>query len=128
MLNMSGRPLWNMVDNIAVLVLNILLNLALIPRFGIVGSAVAWAVSLGVVNLARLVQVWWTMRMLPFNAGVARGFLAGAVAFLAALLVRRWLRPPLQLPVGPGPPSASPTWRWWPCRGSVPRTAWSWER
>ena len=100
MLNMSGRPLWNMVDNIAVLVLNILLNLALIPRFGIVGSAVAWAVSLGVVNLARLVQVWWTMRMLPFNAGVVRGFLAGAVAFLAALLVRRWLRPPLELPVG----------------------------
>ena len=100
MLNMSGRPLWNMVDNIAVLVLNVLLNLALIPRFGIVGSAVAWAVSLGVVNLARLVQVWWTMRMLPFNAGVVRGFLAGGVAFLAALLVRRWLRPPLQLPVG----------------------------
>lgn len=100
MLNMSGRPLWNMVDNIAVLVLNILLNLAFIPRFGIVGSAVAWAVSLGVVNLARLVQVWWTMRMLPFNAGVARGFLAAGVAFLAALLVRRWLRPPLQLPVG----------------------------
>jgi capsular exopolysaccharide synthesis family protein len=100
MLNMSGRPLWNMVDNIAVLVLNILLNLAFIPRFGIVGSAVAWAISLGLVNLARLVQVWWTMRMLPFNAGVARGFLAGAVAFLAALLVRRWLRPPLELPVG----------------------------
>jgi capsular exopolysaccharide synthesis family protein len=100
MLNMSGRPLWNMIDNIAVLVLNIALNLVLIPRFGIVGSAVAWAISLGVVNLARLTQVWWMMRMLPFSAGVARGFLAGAGACVAAMLVRRWLEPPLQLPVG----------------------------
>ena len=100
MLNMSGRPLWNMVDNIAVLVLNVALNLVLIPRFGIVGSAVAWAISLGVVNLARLAQVWWTMRMVPFDAGVVRGFLAGAGAFVVAMLVRRWLEPPLQLPVG----------------------------
>lgn len=100
MLNMSGRPLWNMVDNITVLVLNIVLNLLLIPRYGIVGSAVAWAISLGLVNVARLVQVWWAMRMLPFDAGVLRGFVAGAAAFSAALLVRRWLEPPLELPVG----------------------------
>src|SRR6266516_4556547 len=34
-LNMSGRPLWSMVDNLAVLVLNVLLNLWLIPSRGI---------------------------------------------------------------------------------------------
>jgi capsular exopolysaccharide synthesis family protein len=100
MLNMSGRPLWSMVNNIAVLVLNIALNLVLIPRFGLVGAAVAWAISLGLVNLARLAQVWWTMRMLPFNAGVARGFLAGAGAFVAAMVVRQWVEPPLRLPIG----------------------------
>jgi capsular exopolysaccharide synthesis family protein len=100
MLNMSGRPAWNMVDNITVLVLNVLLNLALIPRYGIVGSAVAWTVALVLVNLARLLQVWWAMRMLPFDAGVLRGFIAGTGALAAALLVRHFVAPPLTLPVG----------------------------
>src|SRR6266536_3650090 len=58
MLNMSGRPLWSTVENLAVLVLNVLLNLWLIPSRGIAGAAVAWAVALGTVNLARVVQVW----------------------------------------------------------------------
>jgi O-antigen/teichoic acid export membrane protein/Mrp family chromosome partitioning ATPase len=100
MLNMSGRPAWNMVDNITVLVLNVLLNLALIPRYGIVGSAVAWAIALGLVNFARLAQVWWAMRMLPFDAGVLRGFVAGTGALAAGLLARYWVAPPLKLPVG----------------------------
>jgi capsular exopolysaccharide synthesis family protein len=100
MLNMSGRPLWNMVDNITVLALNIALNLVLIPRYGIVGAAVAWAIALGLVNLARVAQVWWAMRMLPFDAGVLRGFVAGAGALATGLLVRRWMEPPLELPVG----------------------------
>jgi capsular exopolysaccharide synthesis family protein len=100
MLNMSGRPLWNMVDNITVLVLNIALNLVLIPRYGMVGAAAAWAVALGLVNVARLAQVWWAMRMLPFDAGVLRGLVAGAGAFVAAVLVRRWVEPPLEFPIG----------------------------
>jgi capsular exopolysaccharide synthesis family protein len=100
MLNMSGRPLWNMVDNVTVLVLNVVLNLFLIPRFGIVGSAVAWAISLGLVNLARVTQVWWAMRMLPFDVGVLRGFVAALGALAVAMGVRGWLAGPLELPVG----------------------------
>jgi len=93
-LNMSGRPLWSMVDNLAVLVLNVLLNLWLIPSRGIAGAAVAWAVALGTVNLARVVQVWAFMHMLPFDLGALKGALAGAGALAAGLLARHWLGPP----------------------------------
>ena len=51
LLNMSGRVALNMADNLAALVLNVLLNLWLIPAYGIVGAAVAWAVSLAAVNV-----------------------------------------------------------------------------
>lgn len=91
MLVMSGRPVLSMIDNLIVLVLNIGLNVWLIPRYGILGSAVAWAVSLGVVNLARVVQVWVTMRMLPFDLGVAKGLVAGAGAFAVGLAVQPWV-------------------------------------
>ena len=91
MLNMSGRPLWSMIDNLAVLVLNVALNLWLIPSHGIAGAAIAWSVSLGAVNLARVVQVWSCLRMLPFDVGVLKGILAGAAALAAGLAAHRLL-------------------------------------
>jgi O-antigen/teichoic acid export membrane protein/Mrp family chromosome partitioning ATPase len=88
MLNMSGRPSINVLDNVVGLLVNIGLNLLLIPRYGIVGSAVAWAVSLCLVNGARVVQVWQAMRMLPFEPAAAKGLVAAAAATVAALAVR----------------------------------------
>ena len=67
---------WHVLDNRAGLVLNVLLNVLLIPRYGIVGAAAAWAVSLAVVNGLRVLQVWLTMRMLPFEAAAAKGLAA----------------------------------------------------
>jgi O-antigen/teichoic acid export membrane protein len=100
MLNMSGRPLWNMVNQISVLVLNVLLNLWLIPRYGIVGSAIAWAVSLELVNAARVLQVWGTMGMLPFTRAELKALLAAAGAFVVGVVVGHGLTPPFQLVVG----------------------------
>jgi len=87
MLNQSGRVALNMVDNVGVLVLNVVLNLFLIPRYGLVGSALAWAVSLVLVNVARVLQVRATMGMLPFDAASAKGMVAALSALLGALAV-----------------------------------------
>jgi O-antigen/teichoic acid export membrane protein/Mrp family chromosome partitioning ATPase len=99
MLNMTGRPAWNMADNIAVLVSNVALNLLLIPRYGLVGSAVAWAVSLGLVNVARVSQVWKGLRMLPFGLGELKALIAAGVTFPVALFAGRAFVPPLRLPL-----------------------------
>jgi O-antigen/teichoic acid export membrane protein len=100
-LNMSGRVGLNMADNIAALLLNVLLNLWLIPAYGIIGAAVAWAVSLAVVNVARVLQVRAVTGALPVTAGMLKGLLAGLAALLAGLVVRLlvpgW---PAQLAVG----------------------------
>jgi O-antigen/teichoic acid export membrane protein len=80
MLNMSGRPTLNMANNIIGLILNVILNIALIPRYGIVGSAVAWAVVLVLMNIARITQVYVTMDMLPYGEGTAKALLAGCGA------------------------------------------------
>jgi O-antigen/teichoic acid export membrane protein len=100
MLDMSGRPASNMANNIAGLVANVLLNLWWIPRYGIVGSAAAWALSLAVVNLARIVEVWRLMDMLPFDKASLKGVVAGAGATITGLAVNRWLGPPQDLLIG----------------------------
>lgn len=87
MLNQSGRVALNMVDNVGVLILNVGLNLYLIPRHGLVGSAVAWTVSLMAVNVARVVQVRATLGMLPFDSGSGKGLVAALASLVGALAV-----------------------------------------
>jgi O-antigen/teichoic acid export membrane protein len=90
-LNMSGRVGLNMVDNVAVLVVNVVLNLVLIPRYGIVGAAVAWSASLVAVNIAKVLQAYLVVGIRAAGAGIQRSLFAGGVAAAVALLTERWV-------------------------------------
>jgi len=90
-INMSGRNRLNLIDNLMVLGLNIVLNVVLIPIWGISGAALAWAISLGAVNLLRVLQVRIIVRALPFDLAQAKAFLAAIGAGAAALVTSRWL-------------------------------------
>ena len=66
---MGGKSSWNLLNTAVALSLNIGLNLALIPRFGMEGAAIAWAVSIVVDNLMALTEVRLFLGMRPFGAG-----------------------------------------------------------
>jgi O-antigen/teichoic acid export membrane protein len=87
-LSMSGRVGLNMADNVGVLVANVLLNLWLIPEHGMVGAAIAWSASLVTVNLTKLVQVRYVLRIPVGGAGVGKGLLAAGPAVLTGVLVQ----------------------------------------
>lgn len=88
LLNMSGHNGVNMANNIVVLVLNIGLNLWLIPSHGMVGAAIAWSASLAIVNLSRLAQVHYYLGVMPFGIGAAKGIVAASAAAVAGLVLR----------------------------------------
>jgi len=90
MLNMSGRPGYSLFDNVFVLVANVALNVWLIPRHGIVGSAYAWAISLALVNILRVVQVRKVLGMFPFGVGEAKALVAALAAGLVTLAIGQW--------------------------------------
>ncbi|MBA3655050.1 MAG: flippase [Actinobacteria bacterium] len=100
MLVMSGRPYLTMANNVFALIVNIGLNLVLIPAYGIRGAAVAWAVSIALINVAKVVQVWVTMRIHAYDAGFAKGLVAAAAAFAAGLAVHAGVRGFASLIVG----------------------------
>lgn len=100
MLLMSGRPALTMTCNIAGLALNIGLNLWLIPRYGIVGAGIAWAISLVLVNVMRVVLVWATMGMLPLDRGLLKALPAASAAAVVALGVRHVTDGPITLVIG----------------------------
>jgi O-antigen/teichoic acid export membrane protein len=78
---MAGKSSWNLANTAAALVVNVCLNVVLIPRFGIVGAATAWAVSIAIQNLAPLAEVWRALGLHPFSRGYLFVALTAAVCF-----------------------------------------------
>jgi O-antigen/teichoic acid export membrane protein len=87
---MGGKSTWNLANTLIALVLNVGLNLLLIPRLGMVGAALAWAASILANNLLPLAQTRFLLHLHPFGrdwllaAGVvALTFGAGGAMILA---------------------------------------------
>ena len=78
---MSGKSSWNLVNTIIALSANVILNLLLIPRYGMRGAAFAWTISILINNLLPLVQVWSSMGLHPFGPGVFAAAGASALCF-----------------------------------------------
>ena len=79
-INMSGRPYINMMNNALVAGLNVVACVLLIPRFGMEGAAIAFSSSLALVNAIKLVQVRVLFGVYPFRSDTLRTLAAAAVA------------------------------------------------
>jgi O-antigen/teichoic acid export membrane protein len=88
LLAMAGRARLSVLNSLLFLGLSLVLDLLLIPRWGVLGAAIANASALAAVNLLRLVQVRHGLGISPYD----RRFLRPLAAGLAALAVA-WLLP-----------------------------------
>jgi O-antigen/teichoic acid export membrane protein len=94
---MGGKSAWNLLNTVAAVVLNITLNVLLIPRLGITGAAVAWSVSILANNLAPLVQVRIFLGLHPLGRETITAAAASLFAFgLIPLIVRAMFAPDLR--------------------------------
>jgi len=62
-----GRTKLNMIDDLIGAITNITLNLFLIPTLGIIGAAIASAISLAVINALKSVQIFQMHKIHPFT-------------------------------------------------------------
>ena len=88
LLAMAGRARLSIIDSVAFLGGSVALDLLLIPRWGLMGAAVANATAVVLVNLLRLWQVHAYLGLSAYD----RRFLRPAVAGLAAGAIA-WLVP-----------------------------------
>ena len=123
---MGGWSRMLLGNNIAAAAVNIAVALALIPRYGMVGTAVAAFVSVTFISVLMLVEVRIVYGIYPVGWSMLKPFLAGAVALAAERAVAGridhvGLRIPVVIMVGWFRTSA----RSWSC-ACRPRTgAWS---
>ena len=78
---MAGKSGWNLATTALALVVNIVLNVLLVPPWGVTGAAVAWAVSILCTNLIPLAQSWIVLGLHPFGRGTATAVPITLVAF-----------------------------------------------
>lgn len=88
---MSGRSWLSLGNWAAALVIDLGLALVLIPRYGILGAAIAWAVSIVARNLGPLLQVRHILRVDPFGPGYLRALLTSGIMFGGGGLAARSL-------------------------------------
>lgn len=91
---LSGRQRRWLAITGGALAAGVLLQLALVPRFGMLGAAVATGTALVAMNGAALVAVWGELAVYPWDRGLAKGLLAAGAAAVAGVAVRLLGLPP----------------------------------
>jgi O-antigen/teichoic acid export membrane protein len=87
----TGRSSWSLVNGLLAVVINVGLDVLLIPRYGITGAAIGWAAAIAVANLMPLAQLAATMRLQPFGRGTVIAIALSTLSFGVLPLAAREL-------------------------------------
>jgi O-antigen/teichoic acid export membrane protein len=87
----TGRSSWSLMNGLLAMVVNVGLDLLLIPRYGINGAAIGWAAAIGAANLMPLIQVARSVRLQPFGRGTIIACALCLASFGAVPLALRYL-------------------------------------
>ena len=90
-LTMTGRQKMELVNNLVLCGLNIFLNIILIRKFGILGAAIATGLSLGLINLLRLIEIYCLYKIHPYKLSYWKPVLAGTISVVSWLVVSNFL-------------------------------------
>ena len=86
---MTGYPKTALANNTITLVVNVLANLYLIPRYGAMGAALGTMAAMATLTVLRLVELWALQRMHPFTLQYTKPLLAGVAALAVCSLANR---------------------------------------
>ncbi len=80
LLVMTGRPRIILINTVTTVVVNVSLALLLIPNLGIVGAALAAALTVIILNIVGLIEVFVLMKMHPYRWDMFKPIIAGVGA------------------------------------------------
>jgi O-antigen/teichoic acid export membrane protein len=92
LLSISKRLRVVSIDSITHLILNVGLAFLLVPRFNILGAALASVLVDIVSNGLGVIEVYWIMKLHPYRWDTCKPLLAGGAATLVGILLRHFVR------------------------------------
>jgi O-antigen/teichoic acid export membrane protein len=91
LLTMTGKQRWELGNIVSMVAFNFVLNLLLIPKLGMMGAAIAAALSIATINALKIVQVYMLFGFRAYNLKYFKGVTAIGAAGLVGYLLRGWL-------------------------------------
>lgn len=91
MVLMSGRSKLELLNVATTLITDALLCYLLIPHYGVDGAAIANMTSLGLVNVMRIVEIWFIMHMFAYDRSYLKPLAAGVGAAMISYLIGRFV-------------------------------------
>jgi O-antigen/teichoic acid export membrane protein len=92
LLIMTGRQNLAFFNTIVLSLLNIIFNFVLIPRYGILGAAIATGSSICLYNLLSLLEVYVIYKMYPYNLSYWKPMTAGIFAYISVVILQALLK------------------------------------
>jgi len=86
-ITMNARPWLNTFNSMLAFSSTILLNILLIPTWGVIGAATAQVASVTILNVTRIIQAYLLYDMQPYNRSFIKPTIAGLVAFAATFIL-----------------------------------------
>ena len=84
---MTGHSRFNLVSAVTTFVINIVLNVILIPLYGIVGAAIATLISAVIGNSMSLIYLYIKQRIHPYDITYIKPFIAGGISYVVIYLL-----------------------------------------
>ncbi|QTA38421.1 flippase [Thermosipho ferrireducens] len=91
MLSMTKYQRYEMINGVFIASLNIGLNIWLVPKYGIIGSAIGGMVAISTVNIVKSIEVYIALKMLPYNLKYIKPAIAGFITTFVVLILRYFI-------------------------------------
>jgi O-antigen/teichoic acid export membrane protein len=88
MLQMTGKEKWFLFNYVVSAILNVSLNLLLVPSLGVTGAAIATGASVVLVNGLGSAELWFSQRIHPWSKWCASSVAAAGVSALGGVLMQ----------------------------------------
>ncbi len=79
---MAGRTSWNLANVLVAFTVNLVLDVLLIPAYGITGAAIGWSAAILCANLLPLAQVRFALKHHPFGRATLTAMALSTLCFL----------------------------------------------
>jgi len=94
---MTGRQRLHLLNIICVLFLNVILNLILIPKYGITGASAATFAAISLMGVIELIQVYAFLKIQPYRVDYFKPLAAGGISLLVLFILSESLGYPARL-------------------------------
>jgi O-antigen/teichoic acid export membrane protein len=93
MIMMTGRSRLNLLNDGVSFLLAIVLNVILIPRFGVLGASISFASAIFLVNIMGFIEVYMILKIHPYKRSIFKPMAAGLIMFAAIFIIKTYIFP-----------------------------------